>query len=175
MKNKFKSNPKARLSSEPEKPSSKSASPPIPKLAGTNPYQQFQSLYDPNIVDEATSRLPKVITARRKMRKASNRLQKLVPDRSLFVAYDDAWSNYQMIREQSHFNFGYEMGLTDGIARSACDSQHDNPFMKSIILAIYKATLQPKANREMIVAGLLEMARALLVTKLNKVHFSLKS
>jgi hypothetical protein len=126
----------------------------------------FRNL-DPSVGDNPVAamvhRMPDVRAARGHLARAAKRLRERPQDRARFIAYDDAWTAYCVLCEERYFNLGFEHGTRAGIGMAMGNIATNAAVMRSIARAVHAAVLAPVAPRQVIAAGLIELARALIL------------
>jgi hypothetical protein len=127
-------------------------------------YHYLTSTTGEHPIDVEVGNLRDVVLARRKMRRASARLQSHPGQPALFVAYEDAWSNYNMLRDEQYFNRGFEFG-----ARFA-PLFRDSPALVHSLRPLLRElqTVRDSIPDHVLAGGLMEMARAFLLADAGK-------
>ena len=122
---------------------------------------------DPSIGDNPVAamvhRVPDMRAARGHLARAAKRLRKRPQDQTRFIAYDDAWTEYCVLCEERYFNLGFEHGTRAGIGMAMGNIAANMAVMRSITRAVHTAVLAPKAPTQVIAAGLIELARSLML------------
>ena len=126
----------------------------------------FRNL-DPNVGDNPVAAMvygmPDVRAARMHMARAAKRLRERPQDQARFIAYDDAWTAYCIVCEERYFNLGFDHGSRAGMGMAMGNIAANTAVMRSIAGAVHGAVLAPKAPTQVIAAGLIELARSLML------------
>jgi hypothetical protein len=126
----------------------------------------FRNL-DPSVGDNPVAamvhRMPDVRAARSHMAHTAKRLRERPQDQARFIAYDDAWTAYCVICEERYFNLGFDHGTRAGMGMAMGNIAANAAVMRSIARAVHTAVLAPRAPRQVIAAGLIELARSLIL------------
>ncbi len=126
-------------------------------------YRALNPVTGEHPVDVAIDQMRDVRAARRDLRRCSDRLRDLVQDISAFVAFEDAWSNYCILRNQRYFDFGYAHGLLVGRAESLAASADRDPNARAFAHQICHAAAMSDLSQERLAATMLEVARAIVL------------
>jgi hypothetical protein len=126
----------------------------------------FRNL-DPSVGDNPVAamvhRMPDVRAARMHMARAAKRLRERPQDQARFIAYDDAWTAYCVVCEERYFNLGFDHGTRAGMGMALGNIAANAAVMRSIARAVHAAVLAPGAPMQVIAAGLIELARPLML------------
>jgi len=126
----------------------------------------FRNL-DPSVGDNPVAamvhRMPDVRAARMHMARAAKRLRERPQDQARFIAYDDAWTAYCVVCEERYFNLGFDHGTRTGVGMAMGNIAANAAVMRSIARAVHAAVLAPGAPRQVIAAGLIELAATLML------------
>ena len=126
----------------------------------------FRNL-DPSVGDNPVAaivhRMPDVRSARMHVARAAKRLRERPQDQMRFIAYDDAWTAYCVVSEERYFNLGFDHGTRAGMGMAMGNVAASVAVMRSIARAVHAAALAPGAPRQVIAAGLIELARPLML------------
>jgi hypothetical protein len=122
-------------------------------------YQYLSPTTGENPIDATIDDLPDVVLARQKMKQASARLRKRAGRTNLFVAYEDAWSYYCIVRNEHYFNKGFEFGarFAPVLRDSATLVRALRPVLREI------QAVHASLPERMLAGGLMEIARAFLI------------
>ena len=128
-----------------------------------NAFRNLDPCIGDNPVAAMVHRMPDVRTARGHLARAAKRLRKCPQDRRRFIAYDDAWTKYCVLCEERYFNLGFEHGTRAGMGMAMGNIAANMAVMRSITRAVRTVVLAPKAPTQVIAAGLIELARSLIL------------
>lgn len=128
-----------------------------------NAFRNLDRSVGDNPVAAMVHRMPDVRAARMHMARAAKRLRERPQDQARFIAYDDAWTEYCVVCEERYFNLGFDHGTRAGMGMALGNIAANTAAMRSIARAVHAAVLAPGAPRQVIAAGLIELARPLML------------
>ena len=108
-------------------------------------------------------RMPDVRAARRHMARAAKRLRERPQDQARFIAYDDAWTACCVICEERYFSLGFDHGTRAGMGMALGNIAANAAVMRSIARTVHATALASRVPRQVIAAGLIELARPLML------------
>ncbi len=112
-------------------------------------------------VDIEIDHLPEFVSRRRKLSHLRQAVQKHARDAHAFIEYEDARTEYTILREQAYFNAGVERGLIAGRAESRAAST--DPEVRSFAHQVGLAAASTSIPLERTAAALLDVARAVVL------------
>jgi hypothetical protein len=118
---------------------------------------------DPNPVDVAIDRSPKLAGLRRKLLRLAKKCQQSAPDQHAFVTYEDLRLQYMVERERLYYNAGHRHGLTLGRAESWMARASSDPVARAFSHKIGLEIALADLPGPRLAATLLEVARAVVL------------
>jgi hypothetical protein len=114
-------------------------------------------------VDMAIDQMRDIKAARRRLHRRSEYLRKCSTDAEAFIAYEDAWSNYCIVRDQRYFDLGYRNGTVAGRAESLAASATKDANVRAFAHQICHAAAMADLSQERLAATMMEVARAIVL------------
>jgi hypothetical protein len=114
-------------------------------------------------IDKLVSAIPEVAALDRRVRGLARRRQQQATDRQAFIEYEDLRLGQHLLREELHFDAGFERGRLAGRAESLAVSRRadrEGTDLARKVEVLVSATKLPPAR---VAALLLEVSRALVV------------
>lgn len=114
-------------------------------------------------VDLAIDQMRDIKAARRQLHRCSEHLRKCSTDIKVFIAYEDAWSNYCFLREERYFDLGHRNGTLAGRAESVAASMANDAKVRALAQQICHAAAMSDLPPERLAATIMEVARAIVL------------
>ena len=112
--------------------------------------------------DVVIGNLPGIIKLKRRLSKLSENLRRTVKEPKAFIAYVDACSEYQSIRDNLYFNAGFEHGLLAARQDNMVERMASDPVARRLLVEINQLTLTIELPRNRVAMLLLEAAWAMI-------------
>lgn len=113
--------------------------------------------------DAVVDAVPEIAARARRLRRLSGEIAKHVPNRAAFIRYEDLRTEQQIDREELFFDAGHAHGEVQGRQESLDASASATPQGRELARTIRKAALTSELPRDIVVAVVLESARALVL------------